>query len=347
MGRGSLTPRVLILLIVIAAVVGVAFVSLKGVSLAPVSKLIQQIIPKERATTRPTEKKTPEQAKQTVDAAAREPTLALGTRAQFGCLVCHSDRNAIGVIDGKAKSIFVDEAQFRNSPHESLSCLSCHLDFSYSHPVEVANYKKTAGLSCTRCHTHNKQTLVYRSSIHGRLALSDDPKGGATCGDCHGGHNIRSLKKDSVYRASFRASAEKVCGKCHSKYYDSYNDYYHGRAYKREAADAPTCWDCHDSHDVFPKKENRSSVSAVNLAKTCGRCHKGSTKKFTEYALLVHGRKQVEETNFVLRYKNLASEWIGQVSKPSLGGRVSGTVKRSLEEVRSWFFPESLRPKKD
>lgn len=334
------------LILIVGIVLGVVLVSLSGTSLF--SNLAERILPKNPAST--TAAKSKENPEKESNAEKREPVMTLNIRGRSGCLVCHSDKDAVGVIDSKTRSIFVDEGLFRRSPHKDLSCLSCHLDFSYTHAVEVVDYKKIAGLACSKCHDHNKQSVDYRASVHGRLALSGDPKGGATCGDCHGAHDISSLKKSKSYKAAFRASAKKVCGRCHSKYYDSYNDYYHGRAYKRGAADAPTCWDCHDYHTVLPAKEGNSSVSKVNLAKTCGRCHEGSTKKFVEYALLIHGRKKVEEKNLVLRYKNLALEWVGRTTKPY--SQISGDwfiryVKPYLEEIRSWFFPESLRPKQD
>lgn len=345
MARDFLALRIGALILIVAAVLGVIVASLGSTSLF--SNLAQNILPKRALPPITTPKENP---KQNPEAKKQEPVVTLNVRGRSGCLVCHSDRDAVGVVNGKTRSIFVDEALFVRSPHKDLTCLSCHLDFSYSHPVEVADYKKVAGLACSTCHTHNKQSVDYRASAHGRLALSGDPKGGATCGDCHGAHDIESLKKNKAYKAEFRASAKKVCGRCHYKYYELYNDYYHGRAYKRGAPDAPACWDCHDYHTVFPSKETASSVSSKNIAKTCGRCHRGSTKKFAEYAPLIHSRKQVEEKNLVLRYKNLAFEWIGRTARPY--SQISGDwfdryVKPYLEEIRSWFFPRSLRPKQD
>lgn len=343
--RDFLSLKILALVLVVGLVLAVSFVSLGGSTL--LSDLAKKVFPKRAGTSVTVPTKTP---KEVPEANAREPVTSLNLRGRSGCLVCHSDRNAVGVIGGKTRSIFVDEALFQGSPHEDLSCLSCHLDFSYTHPVEVVDYRKIAGLACSKCHSHNKQSTDYRASVHGRLALSGDPKGGATCGDCHGAHDIKSLKKSKAYKAKFRASAEQVCGRCHYKYYGLYNDYYHGRAYKRGARDAPACWDCHDYHTVLPQRERGSSVSKIKLAKTCGRCHQGSTARFAEYAQLIHSRKKVEERNLVLRYKNLAFEWVGHTAKPYT--KISGDwfgryVKPYLEEVRSWFFPESLRPKQD
>jgi nitrate/TMAO reductase-like tetraheme cytochrome c subunit len=344
LGRGFLSLKILALILVVGTALAVSFVSLGGDAL--LSDLAKKVLPKKTANSVTVPAETPDGT----SASEKGDAVASDIRGRAGCLVCHSDKNAVGVIGGKTRSIFVDEALFQDSPHKNLSCLSCHLDFSYSHPVEVADYKKIAGLACSKCHSHNKQAIDYRASVHGRLALSGDPKGGATCSDCHGAHDIIGLKDSKANKLQIRSSAKEVCGNCHADFYKAYNDYYHGRAYKRGASDAPACWDCHDYHTILPAKEGNSSVSKINLAKTCGRCHEDSSKRFTEYARLIHGRKAVEEKNLVLRYKILAVEWAGKLTKPVSG--ISGNwfsrnLGSYLERVRSWFFPESLRPKQD
>ncbi len=341
-----LVLKVGLLFIVILVVFAVVFVSLDQKS------ILTRFLP-EKKDSKVTSAVPPATNTNQKEEAAVQPqdetSLTLNLRGRSGCLVCHSDRNAVGRIDGEIRSIYVDDTLFTDSPHKDLTCLSCHLDFSYTHPTEVVNYKKVAGLSCSRCHDHKKEAEDYRASVHGRLALSEDPEEGATCGDCHGAHDIKSLKKSKEYKLKFRSSAKEVCGQCHMDRYTTYNDYYHGRAYKRGAHDAPPCWDCHDYHNVLPASEAASSISATNLAKTCGGCHRGSTKKFTEYALLVHSRKKIEETNPVLRYKNLVLGWLGRTTEPyskTSGSLYTSYVKPYLDKIRSWFFPESLRPKK-
>ena len=69
-----------------------------------------------------------------------------------------------------------------------------------------------------------------------------------------------------------------MCARCHPDEYESYDDYYHGAAYKRGATDAPACWDCHGAHDVLPTSDPNSLMSEQNRADTCGQegCHQGS-----------------------------------------------------------------------
>ncbi len=119
-------------------------------------------------------------------------------------------------------------------------------------------------------------------------------------------------QKDKEGLLAIRASSKEMCGKskCHSKSYNSYNDYYHGRAYKAGAIDSPTCWDCHGTHKVLPAKDDNSAVSSAkltatsktNLAKTCQKCHPDSSNNFAEYGKLIHGSTEVRKQNIAMHY---------------------------------------------
>jgi hypothetical protein len=104
-------------------------------------------------------------------------------------------------------------------------------------------------------------------------------------------------------------SSYRVCARCkqHGDEYDTYDDYYHGKAYKAGAPDAPACWDCHESHDILPKSDPASSVNEANVGETCGTegCHTGSSETFgTEAASLIHSKATAVEENPLLRLIN-------------------------------------------
>lgn len=235
----------------------------------------------------------------------------IGVPGRSGCLVCHGDPK---MIDSKSKrSLYISEGKLAGSAHREVPCTMCHSDFnpltgSQSHQGKTGDSRKIAGLSCKNCHEHSEQLKVYDRSVHGRLALGGDLKS-ATCADCHGSHDIKSLKKTSPYRKSFRMAADKVCGKCHAKYFESYDDYYHGRAYKMAAEDAPTCWDCHGSHNILPAKNAESAVSSVKLAKTCGKCHVDARSGFAKFGKMIHGRQDIMKQNIVIKYKDMLVDW--------------------------------------
>jgi nitrate/TMAO reductase-like tetraheme cytochrome c subunit len=185
-------------------------------------------------------------------------------------------------------------------------------------------------------------------------------KDGPTCGSCHGAleprgiHYIQKYPKkpktwrDSEYWTEFRFSSDKVCGQCHMDRVKSYNDYYHGRAYKTREVDSPACWTCHNQHDVFPKKELRSSISSDNLPKTCGRCHPEPSESFTDqYAEMIHGRDNLYKNNFILQYARGVDVggpfgWIGEKMVNTYD-----TVVGWLKAVAKFFLPENLRPQQE
>ncbi len=235
---------------------------------------------------------------------------AIGEQGRSGCLTCHGDKNLVKLKKGERISYYVNLSILRSSVHKDLDCLHCHVGFGYEPEAEhPQDWKKTAGLACKNCHVAEYDP--YRQSIHGRLSLAGDPKGGASCADCHGSHAMQSQKTQEGLLA-IRASSETMCGtsECHANAYESYNDYYHGRAYKAGAADAPTCWDCHGTHKVHPPKDDSSAVSSAkltensktNLAKTCQKCHPDSSNTFAEYGKLIHGSTKVRKQNIAMYY---------------------------------------------
>lgn len=237
----------------------------------------------------------------------------IGVPGKTGCLVCHGDpklKNAKG-------SLYISESELMGSVHKDLACVKCHTNFSavnaaQSHQGLTTDSRKVAGLACKNCHQHATQLKVYDTSVHGRAALGGDPKA-ATCGDCHGAHDIKSFKKNKAYRQAFKMKAEQVCGKCHQDYFKSYDDYYHGAAYKTGAPNAPACWDCHGAHQIMGAKDAESNVAEKNLAKTCGSCHKDSKASFTGFAEMIHGRETVMKKNLVIQYKDKLFNWIKKI----------------------------------
>jgi hypothetical protein len=236
----------------------------------------------------------------------------MGRPGYSGCLVCHGDKNLSKIEGTQKRSLYVDPVVIEGSVHKDLACSDCHVGFSNEpHQGQYKDYLRAASIACISCKDHQKQKDVYGKSTHGQKALLGDPKA-ATCGDCHGSHDIKSLKKDKAYKAEFRRQAKEICGKseCHLKWWNSYNDYYHGRAYKRGASDAPTCWDCHGVHKEIPVKEPAATVSEQNLPKTCGQCHQGASAYFVKYAPLVHGEGVIRTENPVMRIIISILSWI-------------------------------------
>ncbi|MDP2232936.1 MAG: hypothetical protein Q8K89_04815, partial [Actinomycetota bacterium] len=224
------------------------------------------------------------------------------------CLACHGDPN-IGKSDAAGvRSLYVTGLD--RTAHRENTCVECHVDFNYhDQPDATPIWRVNAGLACAGCHEDTDKedqaeiASMWSESIHGKLIAEGDYTS-ATCASCHGGHSIARLDTPAAENQMHLAS-EQMCSPCHLSEWDNYNDYYHGRAYKRGAMDAPACWDCHGSHETLEVADPESLVYPTNAVDTCGTegCHWGSGDSFIEAgAYLIHGRYEVQEANPVIRW---------------------------------------------
>lgn len=284
-----------------------------------------------------------------------KPSAILPKHVRWGCLVCHADSKLAKIDNNKERSIFIDEAIIGNSMHKNIACIDCHTNFSYTgHPPEVpSDFRKVAGLACKKCHPY--QYELYSESKHGKLVESGSKKNAAKCSDCHGSHNIQRIG-DEEANTIFRKQYQNMCSKCHEDRERSYNDHYHGAAYKTGAPDAPKCWDCHSNHKILGKDDSQSTVNKSNLPETCNRCHTGASESFVNYAKLIHGRKEALNKNFIaaIFYRFFPSKEQPVKKAEDTDGARDETVSQAkapvedslLTKLIRIFYPESLRPLK-
>lgn len=261
-------------------------------------------------------------------------SLTLPSYGVSGCMVCHGDPNLVRVKAGKVVSYFMDQKLIDKSAHAKVPCTGCHQDFTFTAPHKTtADWRESAKGSCKTC--HQREWAALAASVHGpgvrpgQKAVSGKPK--PLCGDCHGGHFIPLASKDPVAKAKLHASAKEMCGGCHPDYWANYDDYYHGAAYRKGAPDAPACWQCHTAHSVLPSSERSSSTNKEALPETCGTCHKGATKAYTQYAALIHKRDRV-----------LAANPVYAVVKAT-GETISGAIEGFVQAVQSAFAPQAAK----
>ena len=227
-----------------------------------------------------------------------------GITPSQGCMVCHADNE----LEANGKSLYIDEGAYKESVHKNVLCSECHIGFfiNLPHPDTKGDPLRVASLICKDCHKDVYDE--YKNSAHGKAALMGKADS-ASCADCHGSHYIKSLKNEET-KEELWANAEEVCGSCHEDYWESYGDYYHGQAYKVGFRKAPTCWECHDYHNILPEDNPNSLISDANLYKTCGNCHPGSTKEFADgYGPSIHGLQKGFEENIVLKWLRGLFSW--------------------------------------
>ena len=114
----------------------------------------------------------------------------------------------------------------------------------------------------------------------------------AACADCHGSHDIKpSADPDS---RTHHLRLLDTCGRCHGNeeiikrgkiaignVVDLFRDSIHGKALiKSGLSVAPTCTDCHGSHDIRRKTDPASRVFRKTIPATCSSCHEGIGREY-------------------------------------------------------------------
>jgi hypothetical protein len=240
------------------------------------------------------------------------------------CQVCHGDPGLLRLVNGKVVSYYVNPEDAAGTAHRGILCTGCHVDFVEKSPHPMSSWRTAAKAECKRC--HKKEYEEYSKSAHaieirpGVQPVTAKKKNRPLplCGDCHSGHGIEKLKGNPAAKADFHARAYAQCGKCHTKEWGDYSDYYHGAAYRSGAPDAPACWQCHGSHLVLPSKDPQSLTNKDRLPQTCGACHQDVTSGYTQYSAMIHGRPAALANNPVYRV-------------------IDGTFGGIVLTVRSWF----------
>ena len=222
-----------------------------------------------------------------------------------GCLACHGNTGLAKQAAEGLKSFTITGVD--SSAHSELTCQQCHTDYRYDDkPNASPLWSVNAGQACADCHRtaeDGKWVSVveeYEASTHAEKIKGGDYDS-ATCASCHGGHFIYRLDTQAD-KDRMHLSAYRTCARCkqHGEDYDTYDDYYHGKAYKAGNLDAPSCWNCHESHAILPSADPSSSVAPAKVAATCGRegCHSGSDESFgKDAAALIHEKVRVEQEN--------------------------------------------------
>jgi len=163
-------------------------------------------------------------------------------------------------------------------------------------PVAPTETVAEANDACLGCHSDPSLTLTLGDGTVRPLAV--DPNhlarsvhgGELRCIECHPGmEEMPHPEKKFPDTYALRAAMGEVCKTCHQTNAAHAKDGVHESL--RAAGDrrAPTCVDCHGSHDVARPHMPRSRIST-----TCARCHQA---EYGKYAASVHGRALIEERN--------------------------------------------------
>jgi cytochrome b subunit of formate dehydrogenase len=171
-----------------------------------------------------------------------------------------------------------DDTPFESPAHAGTTCLECHTNITAEHRRALPDDQKMAPEAvCAQCHGMAVKQLA--KSVH---------SGEADCRKCHGpAHRIDvAASQDSRHSA---LGQMKTCGKCHSEVMDGFEHSVHGRGLLKSGLTqaAPSCSDCHGTHNVQKHDDERARMSHIKSPETCGSCHEAVLRTWADES--VHG----------------------------------------------------------
>jgi hypothetical protein len=196
------------------------------------------------------------------------------------CQTCHAEPSMVRA-DGRPVVVAADA--FAASVHGALGCVDCHADLAK--PTEFPHPERLAPVSCGSCHAEPAAGLGR--SVHGMLSGA----AALQCASCHGPpHQIRP--SSDFESPTHKLQVADTCAQCHGglagpgarrgpAVAGMFADSIHAMALTRTTV-APTCTDCHRSHDILRKTDAKSPVHPPNVPATCGTCHADQHRLFRE-----------------------------------------------------------------
>jgi hypothetical protein len=180
--------------------------------------------------------------------------------------------------------VVVDPDGFAQSVHAPFACTDCHADLATA--TEFPHQDDLAPVECGACHDARE---ALEQSVHAGVPLASGT--GLTCASCHGPpHEIRPAADPESTTNKVRVAG--TCAQCHGDTVAPgaprgpavaglFADSIHGRALTRTTV-APTCTDCHHSHDIRRTEDPESPAHALQVPGTCGVCHPNQQRLYGE-----------------------------------------------------------------
>ncbi|MDH4166434.1 MAG: hypothetical protein OEV90_08485 [Gammaproteobacteria bacterium] len=217
------------------------------------------------------------------DAEATPPSTAAGA-VEAGpaipnekCFGCHDDAE---MKNEAGSSVAVQEALFAVSAHKRVNCVECHTAaLGVKHKGKRQPLGPVSFDVCMEC--HEDEIAPFQGSVHGRV------KGGkpASCQGCHGSvHTV--VRSNNPNAAMAPLNQVRNCGVCHESMMEGYLSSVHARSLFVSGLTqaAPSCSDCHGSHDIQRHDAAGARTSHAKSPETCGGCHQGILKEWDESA---------------------------------------------------------------
>ena len=147
----------------------------------------------------------------------------------------------------------------RLSAQTNDDCLSCHDD---------------SGLSTIR--SGKKVSLYVKPD-----ALDHSVHKNLECASCHTDAAVKEFPHPERLKPV-------NCGTCHEDAKDKYFRGIHGRAFLANEPYAPSCKECHGTHDILKSDQPTSRTYKMNIPILCGSCHKEGAPVARNYNISQH-----------------------------------------------------------
>jgi hypothetical protein len=202
------------------------------------------------------------------------------------CAKCHAgiENVHLKVIQGQL---------WEKEEHVLPACVDCH----QPHIIRNVFYAQAfANEQCLKCHDNPN----LKSSVDGHSLFVDAKKLEASshqkinCGQCH------VINNPFKHRPCENLQQKVDCASCHAEVGTEYNKSIHGVLFAQNDPDAPSCKECHGTHEVLGHLNPKSPIFSIRIPKLCANCHRAGEKSavrsattedvISHYTESIHGK---------------------------------------------------------
>jgi len=214
------------------------------------------------------------------------------------CFQCHTTVDLWDPKDKEQYRFYIALDALKKDVHyqKGVNCVDCHggnsqtAEKNPAHAVEDGFRSKLPDIQTFCAHCHVAEFDDLRASVHAKAGERNAQDEGTllSCAKCHDqlAHSLLPVKDP---KSPVRLVGQvQHCGGCHEENTKTFLASVHGQALEKKGLTVgPGCADCHGSHNVFLPNDNRSTISLIHIADTCGKCHQGIEDRLRAS---VHGR---------------------------------------------------------
>lgn len=244
------------------------------------------------------------------------------------CSSCHTAHNVLPHTDPNSTI---------NRKNVSKTCMKCHANIEIAHTKivrgELWEKEPNKVPACVECHgPHKARRVLYEDSLNDAFCLRCHQNPDLKKIDASGtekslyvnpddlAHSVHTKKRIACVKCHVNVrfdhenpdkpscqdmgNAKVDCSICHAQQVEIFNQSTHGVLAAKGDPNAPTCTECHGTHNVRSRTEFESETFARNVPNLCAKCHREGEKA----ALLYKGnqREIIKHYNMSIHGKGLA-----------------------------------------